>query len=188
MNRKAKLLVSAAIAAVLLGSVAFAVSRLRPASTLGHGSPFSSTNYVNVIGSKASPKTLTTSYNDASSTVELTTGLPNIAVLGSYVPHSYGSNIYILIERSVDNGVTFFPYSTITPENTDTLVNTSGTSSTNGSPFIIPGNALSTAASGTAIGFSFDLPIAADYLRFSVKENTTSTAGTVYIQTVLTSN
>lgn len=162
---------------------------IQPSQTInyGHGGPLESINYPSAIGSAASPSTLTTAYTGASSTTILAEGLPNIVVAGSYLPKSFGSRMYMLVERSIDKGATYEPYMTLTPETSDVLVNSSGSSTTNGSPFIIPGNS-TTAASGTSIGFSFDLTLVADYVRISAKESTTSTAGTLNAQMLLTSN
>lgn len=145
---------------------------------------------MNGIGTAASPATLTTSYSANSSTATLfkTSGLSNIVVAGSYTPKSYGSVAYILVERSIDNGTTFYPYSTLTAESGDVLVNTSGSSTTGGTPFLVPGNNLFASTSGTAIGYSFDLSIAADYIRVSAKESTTSTAGTLNAQVMAVNN
>lgn len=185
-NKNVKLLIGGVAIAIIL-FVGWFFLTPKSEQALGHGGPFESINYATAIGSSASPATLTTAYAGASSTILLAEGLPNISIAGTYLPKSYGSRLYLLIERSIDKGVTYVPYVTLTPESTDVLVNTSGTSTTNGSPFVVPGNS-NTAASGTAIGFSFDVTLAADYIRLSAKESTTSTAGTLNAQALLTSN
>lgn len=130
--------------------------------------------------------TLTTGYTGAgavSSTNIFGKHLSNIAIGGSYVPKSHGSVLQILVERSLDNGVTYKPYNVLEVQNDEILVHTSGTA---GMPFTIPGSG--TAASGTTIGFDFDLTMIADYIRISAKETTTSTAGTVTAQINLQSD
>ncbi len=171
---------------ILVGVVVILAFLYWPKNQLGHGGPFESINYQ-----AFSTSTLTGAYTGAgsvSSSIILAGGLPNIAIAGKYTPKSYGSIAEILVERSLDHGATFEPYVTISPESADTLVNTSGTGTTNGSPFLVPGNALYLSASGTTIGYSFDLTLVADYIRVSAKEVTTSTAGTLNTQVLLTSN
>jgi len=178
---------------LLAFAVLFLVLRVitpRNQPVLGLGGYFEGLNY-NAIGTATVPVTLTNSYTaagSASSTQMGSLGLPNISVSGEYTPKSYGSVAYILVERSIDGGVSYQPYQTITPEVADVLLNTNGSSTTNGSPFIVPGNALFTSASGTAIGFSFDVSLVADYVKIFVKESTTSTAGVFYAQVKATSN
>lgn len=144
----------------------------------------------NAIGSSSSPSTLssTTTYSNTSSSALMVKGMPNIAFAVQYTPKSYGSSVYILLERSIDNGATFFPYGTLTTESADTLVNSSGTRSTAGTPFVIPGNDVGTATSGTTIKISWDLSLVADYIRLSAKESTTSTFGTLSTQVKMLSN
>lgn len=155
---------------------------------LGSGGPFESINYPAAIGTASSPSTLTTAYAGASSTVILARGLPNVTIAGSYTPRSHGSAAYLLLERSIDEGTTFKPYTVISPTANDIDVYTNGTSTTSGIPFLIPGTGIGGATSGTAITFSFDLTAPADYIRVSAKEFTTSTAGTLNVQLQLSSN
>lgn len=131
------------------------------------------------FGTPTSPTTLTNSY--VSSTGMRSLGLSNIVIAGNYLSKSDQSRLFIELERSVDNGATYQAYDTITPQADSVLVNTSGTSTSNGSPFIVPGNAQGSHASGTNVGFSFDLSVAADYVRVAAKESATSTSGTVYM-------
>lgn len=139
--------------------------------------PTQSARYA-LFGTLASPSTLTTSFTAAgsvSSTPRLVKNMPNIVVAGTYTPYSHGSVLQILVERSIDDGSTFEPYNLLEAESGAILVHTS---STTGMPFIIPGDGMAT--SGTAQEFSFDLTLAADYIRISAREITTSTAGTVF--------
>lgn len=176
-----------AVLVIIAGIFAWNVqNKTTEQTSLGHGGTFSSINYA-AIGTPASPRTLTNSYNGASSTVLLTNGMPNIVIGGKYTPKSYGSNAYILLERSLDGGSTFVPYQTLTAESSDVLVNTSGTSTT-GTPFIVPGNNLYGSTSGTPIFFSFDVSLVADYIRISARETSTSTLGTIYVQSISQSN
>lgn len=179
-----------ALALITVGLMAF--SRLPSQAPVqdvqfGHGGPLESINYVAAIGSAASPATLTTSYNGASSTPILAVGLPNITIAGTYTPRSYGSQMFLLIERSIDNGATYQPYTVLEPRATDVLIYSNGTGTSAGIPFTFP-SSQAFSASGTSIGFSFDISLVADYLRFSIKESTTSTAGRASLRSVLTNN
>jgi len=149
----------------------------------GSGGPFESVGYSAAIGSATAPATLTAAYTGASTTPMISRGLPNVVLAGRYTPASYGSTMSLRVERSIDNGVTYQPYSVLSYGTTSTQVYSDPT---NGIPYVVgtPG----TSASGTAIGFSFDLTLAADYIRVSALESTTSTAGVVYLQTQLSSN
>lgn len=132
----------------------------------------------NILGTSASPITLTSAYTgagSASTTARLMKSMPNVVVSGTYTPKSHGSVLQVLVERSIDDGVTYQPYNLLELNSNEVLVHTSGTT---GIPFRIPGSG--TAASGTAMNFSFDLTMAGDYVKISAKETTTSTAGTFY--------
>lgn len=160
-------------------------------TVLGHGGPLEMIPVL-AIGSEASPVTVaTTTFSNASSSIITAGGLPNLAFVIGYTPASYGSRLALLLERSFD-GTNFYPYATITPESGDVLINSSGTT-TGGvtftsPPFLIPGNALGTAVSGTRITTSFDLTLAAGWIRLSAREVSTSTRGTTNIGVYLTSN
>lgn len=182
---KSKILV--AVGAVVVALVLFAAFSNQ--KTFGALTPTQTVRY-----SLVSSSTLSNAYTGAgsvSTTARLAKSLSNVAIGGVYVPRTTGSKMLILIERSIDDGVTYQPYQTITPESADILINTSGSSSSIGSPFIVPGNGVST--SGTSIGFSADFTLAADYLRFSAKEVSSSsgsvlvTPGTVTLKTLFTS-
>lgn len=165
-------------AGAIVLAIVLAVLSWHGTAPLGSGGPFESEGYALFASS-----TLTSAYTGAgavSSTVYLAEGLPNFLIGGWYLPKSYGSQVYIQIERSLDHGVTFVPYMTITPSASSTGVNTMS------SPFIVP--SVATAASGTAIGYSFDLTMVADYVRVSAKEVTTSTAGTLTAKIIVASN
>jgi len=151
------------------------------------GAGYSSVHYNQLVPTS----TLSNSYSAAgsvSSSRIAIDGYPNVVLSGTYTPASYGSIAYILIQRSVDGGATYKPYVTITPEQADVLINTSGSSTSNGTPFLVPGNGLFTSASGTNINFSLDLTMVADFIKVQVKENTTSTAGTMSMQLMAGTN
>lgn len=156
-------------------------------TVMGAGDAFQSQS-ISLIGTTSTPSTLTSAYGGTSSTAIRVRGYPNISLVGSYTPKSYGSAIYILLERSIDNGASFQPYSVLVPGTTQVPVYADGASSTSGIPFLIPGAGTGSAASGTAIGFSFDVSLAADRMRVSVKESTTSTYGTLNLQGLVSSN
>lgn len=139
--------------------------------------------------------TLTNAYTGSgavSTTGRLAKSFGNVAFSGVYQSNTTGAKAMILLERSLDDGVTYQPYQTMTPETADVLINTSGSGTSSGSPFIIPGTGAS--ASGTnPIPFSWDLSLAADYVRVSVKEVSSSTGsvlvtpGTITLRTLFTS-
>ena len=157
-------------------------------SSLGHGGAYESANYPQMIGSASVPATITSDYNGASSTIKLVGGQPNAVFGGTFTPKSYGSKLYLLVQRSIDDGATFLPYDVISVRSTSTVIYTSGASSTQGIPFVIPDGGDTLSASGTSIGFSFDLTAAADYIRVFAKEDTTSTEGTLNVQMQTSSN
>lgn len=130
---------------------------------------------------------LTNSYTasgSVSSTGRLSKSLVNMVLAGTYIANTTGSKVMLLVERSIDDGATYQPYQTITPEAADVLINTSGSGTSIGSPFIVPGNGAS--VSGTSIGFSSDLTLAADYIRVSAKEVSSSTGSVLVTPGVLT--
>lgn len=140
--------------------------------------------YEDVFGTPVASGTLSGVYSV--STPLRILGLSNVVIGGTWTPRSYGSVLYLQIERSLDNGVTYVPYDTITPSTDRISVYNNGfVTSSVGIPFQVPG--AGTSASGTTQTFSFDTTLAADYIRVGVKENTTSTAGTAYVQ-LLTTN
>ena len=156
-------------------------------TVLGAGDAFQSLSF-NLVGTTSTPSTITNLYAGTSSTKVNVRGYPNVSLVGSYTPKSYGSAIYILVERSIDNGASFQPYSVLVPGTTQIPVYAAGASSTSGIPFLVPGAGTGSAVSGTAIGFSFDLSLAADRMRVSVKESTTSTYGTLSLEGLASSN
>lgn len=170
------LLLGGLLGVLLLGGVL-----LKNTNSFGAGVPTQvRRDFVESIGTSAAPSTLTTSYVGTSSTAYSIGGLHNFVFSGSYLPKSHGSQVYLLVERSLDEGVTYRPYETLNVGNNSVQINTGGSSSTNGTPFII-GTASTT--SGTAISFDFDLSMVTDYIRIQAKEDTTSTAGTLYVRT-----
>lgn len=172
-------------------SVALGNSLLFPKESVkkfGTINMYSDRNYIDAIGTATtSPATLSQSYASNTSAVLRIPGLSNIVVQGRYMPAQGGSILYIQIERSVDNGQTYYPFDNVTPSTDRTSVysNQFVTSST-AVPYQIPGSGNS--ASGTAITFSFDATIAADFVRISAKESTTGTQGTLYAQLLSTNH
>jgi len=145
----------------------------------------------NAIGTTSVPLTLNRSFTGGgavSSSALLVRGMPNLAFAVGYLPKSQGSKAYLLLERSIDNGTTFFPYESLTVSSTEIQVNTNGTSTTNGTPFVFPKGLTDVSTSGTLIKADWDMTLVADYIKISLKEDTTSTAGTVYVQTMFSSN
>lgn len=156
----------------------------QPTVTFGNGSPFQSVNYPNTIATPSTSSTLTTSYNDTSSSVMIAGGVPNVVFKGTYTPRLANNTLLLRVDRSIDNGITYAPYMTISPGTTSTIINTSGASSTQGTPFVILGGATS-----TAVPFDFDFTLAADYIHVSAEEantTTSTTSGLLNLSTLLT--
>lgn len=185
------LLIIGVVLAALVSVIAVLPDRNKDAILGGVGFNYESVHYPSAIGSASSPVTLKGTFSGAgaaSSSQIAIDGFPNVTIAGTYTPKSHGSFMYLQVQRSIDNGTTFVPYMTITPETSDVLVNYNGTSSIAGSPFVIPGNASGTTASGTAITWSFDLTLLADYIKIFAKEVTTSTFGTLNAQIMAGTN
>jgi len=180
--------------AALIGLVFTAWSLNR--GTFGAITGIQRRNHVALIGTSASPSTLTTSFTGggaASSTANPAAGFAKFAFAGSYLPKSYGSVLSVLVERSLDascsNYRPFTLSSTVAGDTDETLVYTNGTSSAAGIPFTVPGSYGTTkTTSGTAITFSFDVAGIAECLKVSAREQTTSTAGTLFLETLMQSD
>ena len=179
------------VLAVILGISVFAfvaVQQKRSSNEplrLGTVNYISDRNFQDAIGSASSPSTLTSTYT--SSTPLRIPGLSNLVVAGTYTPKAFGSNLFIVLERSIDNGQTYYPYQVITPSTDRVSVwSNSFATSSQAVPFLIPGSGSS--QTNVAIPFSFDTTLAADYVRLAVKESTTSTAGTVNVQFLSTNH
>lgn len=152
---------------------------------LGTVETISDRTYLDAFGTASSSATLTSTY--ATSTSLRVQGLSNVVLAGTYTPKSYGSTLFLVIERSIDYGKNFYPYQVITPSTDRVSVWSNGfVTSSRGVPFMIPGSG--SAASGTAMTFSFDTTLAADYIRILAKESTTSTAGTFNVQLLNTNH
>lgn len=151
----------------------------RDQQSLGHGGPLETADTF-LIGTVSSGTTLSTSYGTVSSTRVYIGSQPNVAFFVGYKPRTFGSNLYLLLERSPDSGVSWYPYNVIQPTATSTLVFSQGASSTAGIPFVYPGSGQLTA--NVTSTFSFDVTLAAGLFRISAKEDTTSTAGILYLQ------
>jgi hypothetical protein len=141
-----------------------------------------------LIGTASAPLTLKPTYTGAgsvSSTANYTYGLDRHNVGVKYTPKSYGSYVYINIERSLDPScTTYFPFSSyITSGSTSNTLFYAGASSTDGMPYVLGSDS---SASGTVQYASFNLEGSSSCVKFSAKENTTSTAGTIYIYDLLT--
>ena len=168
-----------AVLAIAASVLNIAVPRLQGPQTFGAVNMISDRNFINAFGSASSPATLTQSY--ATSSAMRIQGLSNLVLAGTYTPKSHNSVLYLAIERSVDYGQTYYPYQTITPSTDRVSVwSNNFVTSSNAVPYVIPGSL--SAASGTAITFSFDATVAGDYVRVAAKEYTTSTAGTFNVQ------
>jgi len=144
-------------------------------------------NYQVLLGSSvSSPATLTNGYTGASSTPVTVSGLPNYVLSVAYTPKSYGSYVYLLVERATNSScTTYYPFTNLSPSTDRTTVYNTGASSTDGIPFML--GASGTYASGTTQYASFDFTGVANCLRVSAKEHTTSTAGTIYSDVLITS-
>lgn len=184
---KGGMIVTAIAAVVVLFAWVKGTKEAVKEPTLGSVNIVSDRNYQDAIGSVASPYTLNAFYASSTSVKLRIPGLSNVVIGGTYLPKSHNSKMYLLVERSLDYGASWIPYDVITPSTDRVSVWSNGyVTSSVGVPFLIPGSG--TAASGTAIGFSFDTTLAADYIRVSVAEDTTSTAGTVNVQILSTNH
>jgi len=164
-------------------------SEVLPPGNFGVGNNTIQHASYNLVGTPTAPSTLTALFDSTSTTGRLARGLNNIVLAGKYTPKTTNANMYIKLERSLDGGTTYVPYSLLQETTTEILVfaDDFATSTSVSAPFTIPGDKTST--SGTEIGFSFDMTIAADYLRVSLAEqNGTSTPGTANLQMLLNSN
>lgn len=147
-------------------------------------------NFIKPFGSSA--VTLTSGYTGAgaaSSTGNTVAGLHHYAFAGTYTPKSHNSVAQILVQKSLEPGCgTYYPVTILSDQDDDTdemKLYTAGSSTVNGIPVTIPGTYSS--ASGTAISFTFDFVGSAECLKISARESTTSTAGTLYLETLMTS-
>lgn len=179
---KVKASLALLVAAVLIAFLVACFSKVGE-QTFGGGLVSVDRFGVDAIGSAASGAVLTQVY--VSSTRVKTLGLDKVVVSGSYTPRSFAPKLFLVVERSTDNGQTYYPY-TITSESSSQInVFPNGfTTSSLGIPFQIPGALSASSTSGTTMLFSFSLPypFVADYMRVAVKEQTTSTGGLVNVQ------
>lgn len=173
-------IILAVIAAVILAVVL--IKREKPDQIL-KGQTYERVSY-DAIGTAAAATT-TNSLYDGNSRTLLSGGLENIHLDVQYTPASEDSVLFILLEGSNDDGDTFFPMGTKSVGTTDIKFYSEGASSTQGIPIVFPGD--STSVSGTLLTAMMDFDMVADHVRIRVKESTTSTKGTVYIRTTLTS-
>jgi hypothetical protein len=177
-----------------LGLVGFAIflgivtSMFLKATTFGTVNNISDRYYTDALGTDAAPVTLSELYASSTSERIKIPGLSNVVLAGTYTPAGAGNYLFLQIERSVDYGATWKPYQTIAPAATKTDVYTMDfATSSEGAPFQIPGGTSAT-VSGTAMTFSFDNTLAADYIRVSAKESLADGSyGTLHLQ-VLTTN
>src|SRR3990167_1746585 len=107
--------------------------------------PTQSTRY-NAIGSASSPVTLNTTFNSNSSTMMLSRSLSHVVFAGTYTPKTTNAVMYLRLERSLDSGTTFYPYSELQVTPTQILVysDSFATSTSSAAPFLIPGDGTST--------------------------------------------
>lgn len=177
------------VALVILGIVVSIFFLGRLSNRFGSVAGVTRRDYQVLIGtSTSSPATLNTSYTgagSASSTAIRVSGLPNYSLALAYTPKSYGSLAYILVERATDPDCrTYYPFTNLNPSNTKTDIYNVGASSTMGIPFVLGNGSY---ASGTVQYASFDFTGVANCIKVSAKEYTTSTAGTLYSDVLITS-
>ncbi len=185
MNKRIVAAIVGGIGLILVGF--FSLKALNPKL---QGSSITGRASYPVIGSETSgvitSTTLTSVYSGNTKTL-VSTYLGTLNLQVRYQPKSAGAQIYIYVEGSNDDGVTYFPIGI-----TDTLTNTStialygnGASSTLGIPIVFP--AVTTSASGSLYAASLNLPFVADHLRISAREETTSTAGFAFVRATMIS-
>ena len=117
-----------------------------------------------LIGSADSLVELTTSYNDNLRGFP-TYGLHGFSGLLNFTPGSNGDKMYIFVEFSNDD-IDYYPMTILSP--TATL----GEDELLDNPYFITG-----ATGGTNVTKSFQLIIRDKYVRFSLKDNASGTAG-----------
>ena len=140
-----------------------------------------------IIGTVGTATTTNALY-DGNSKVLVTSGFDQLHFDIKYLPKSWDSVIYILVEGSNDGGTTYFPvnYSSVSTTLNDYRLYANGASSTVGFPITFPGELVS--VSGTTYYASYDKYINFDHVKVRVKESTTSTKGELYIRATLINN
>lgn len=140
-------------------------------------------NYDRLIGTAASPATLTASYAD-NRDFKVAKYMPNMVINGNYVPGAANAVLLILVETSLDGGSTYRGMTVQQNGTTSQDIYAEGTSSSNGIPFKVPGDGTST--QGTAIPFSFQFTQVCDFVRVSCLEVTSGGFGTIHLQLGMT--
>lgn len=186
-NKKSVLrigLIVAVAAAVLVAAILIRGNdnnNLEPDQKLG-GQTYERASY-NIFGTASSSTGPGFRYADNQKTL-LSGGLENLHLDISYTPSTTDAVLYVLVEGSNDDGVTFFPMSTKTVGTTDIKMYTEGATSTVGIPILVPGDSTSVAA--TELKGAIDFDMVADHVRISIQEDTTANEGLVYIRATLT--
>lgn len=140
------------------------------------------------LGSATTPVTLTAAYagNRQSHPCKYLTNL-HLDVKYTPMAAQVDRYLYILVEVSNDDGVTWFPATTIASTTTESDVFDEDTDGNIGIPFILPGDKTSTG--GTIYpGFLDVVPLIGSHVRISAKESGAGNNGTVYIRTTLNAN
>lgn len=153
-------------------------------------------NY-DLIGTAASPATLTSSFAGNVSNAEIALHFRKLALEVTYTPAETGATYaQILLEYSNEplsavNGSTgdtalsrWRPFATAVPGTTQVDVYAQGgdqMGTTSGTPINVPTSGSSTSGQAVTVHFAPDTDLNATWIRVRVKEKFTTTAGTIYV-------
>ena len=189
INKKIVVGVAVLVGLSILAFLFFSKKDVPPESETSLGGQSYERVSYDAIGIATTAATVTSVYSANTKTL-LSSGFQNLHFDIKYLPKSWDSSVFILVEGSNDDGTTYFPVTIASSTDLINLtsigLNPEGVTSTAGIPLVFPSDG--TSVSGTTYYMMYDMPIIADHIKVSVKESTTSTKGTVYIRTTLTNN
>lgn len=172
-----------AIAVVLMGG--YFLATVKPSKEVG--SAYSTKASYNLVGtSTSSPASIIATSTYGNAKVMRTNYLPNTQFDVAYTPAWDDEYLSMLVEVSNDGCTTYFPLGVKNVGTTEIDVFTEDSSGNVGIPFIIPGD--KTSVSTTQYLASFQLDALAECIRVSVKDNSVTSTGSVYIRGTVSSN
>lgn len=142
------------------------------------------------LGTFASPVTLTAAYS-GNQKILMSRYMMKLHLSGKYTPNETNSHLLVFLEFSNDpiyggSGLptNWEPMTVQVATTTEIDVYTdSGYGTTSGIPFVVPGD--KTSVDGTAISWSWDGDVNANWIRISLKEVTSAAFGTANVETTL---
>ena len=142
-------------------------------------------NY-NAIGTPSAPATLTAAYT-GNAYEQISKYMPNMTINYVYTPKALETDrlCYLLVEISNDGGTTWLPWNNTTNSTTSTKIYPEGDVSTDGIPFVIPGDGTSTG--GTALSGTFNIEVRGEMIRISARESGGADFGTLFTNISLSS-